>query len=148
MQTFLVVIFFCNFEETSRLLIFFGTVFEPSINTGLNCVRSVSHEMSQSHGGSVTIAPELFHSHTNARTLFSASSHNASYNPLPLPKSSAVCSLDCVLNHEHVLTTQFSDLLGVVEALPHLPPSESHIILMWTQQFANSELTAIIINDA
>ena len=50
-HTFLVVTDFCNFEETSD---FFGTVFEPSINTGLNCVRSVSHEMSQSHGGSAT----------------------------------------------------------------------------------------------
>ena len=50
-HTFLVVTDFCYFEETSD---FFGTVFEPSINTGLNCVRSVSHEMSQSHGGSAT----------------------------------------------------------------------------------------------
>ena len=50
-HTFLVVRDFCNFEETFN---FFGTVFEPSINTGLNCVRSVSHEMSQSHGGSAT----------------------------------------------------------------------------------------------
>ena len=47
---FLVVRDFCNFEETFN---FCCTVFEPSINTGLNCVRSLSHEMSQSHGGSV-----------------------------------------------------------------------------------------------
>lgn len=74
-------------------------------------------------------APERFHSRTNSRTLFSASSHATSSNPLPFPTSPVVCSPDCVLNHEQVLTTQFSDLLGFVESLPH-GSSPSHT--MWS----------------
>ncbi len=71
-------------------------------------------------------APELFHARTNSRTLFSSSPHNTSF-PLPLPTSLAVCSPDCVLNHEHVLATQPSIFLETVKDLSgHAPPS-SHI---------------------
>jgi hypothetical protein len=71
-------------------------------------------------------APELFHARTNSRTLFSSSPHNTSFH-LPLPTSLAVCSPDCVLNHEHVLATQPSNFLETVKVLSgHAPPS-SHI---------------------
>jgi hypothetical protein len=71
-------------------------------------------------------APDLFHLRTNSRRLFSASSHIAPSSPLPLTTSSVASNADCVLNHEYVHTTRFSDLLEVVEALPHGSSLMSH----------------------
>jgi hypothetical protein len=53
---------------------------------------------------------------------FSPPSPNTYSNPLPLPTTPAVCSPDCVLNHEHVLTARFSGPFGAVESFPHGSP--------------------------
>jgi hypothetical protein len=93
-------------------------------------------------------APERFHSRTNSRTLFSASSHATSSNPLPFPTSPVVCSPDCVLNHEQVLTTQFSDLLGFVESLPHGSSPLSHHVVTSQRPLSHTTLTRLVPSDS